>query len=806
MLKKNNELNQTLVIMGDFNYPTIKWPLTSNEAVSEYQPPVAREFLQVFKNTCLSQLVTDKTRFRDGQQPATLDLIITNEDTAFSKPTALSPIGSSDHIVLTTNLQLELTKQLTPSPRKKNYWRANFDAIKNELQQLFNTEEPSDNIDIDRHWQVLNTRIVSILNTNSPYRHIPTNRTKPWINKKILQLIRKKKRLWMKYKITKNHYGTYKDLRNHITNEIKFRRQKYEHNISKTKGKQLHSYIRKQISTAVSIPTSLLKDNGLATSNPREIAEIFADSFLSFYTAEPEDPLPRINSTPSEVYIEDVTFHATDITTLLRNLDPNSAAGPDGIPPILLKECANEITPTLTKIFRHSLDTGTIPTVCEKANITPIFKKGNKQDPNNYRPISITSVVCKILERLVANQILSFSLTTGCIPPQQHGFIPGRSITTNLLTCLRDWTYALDKGTPIDVIYLDFSKAFDKVPTRRLCYKLYHMGIRGKLLRWIEAFLTNRNYRVKIGDKLSTSRNIVSGVPQGSVLGPILFALYTSDLPQGMKTNFIMYADDTKFYSNPLTSKTELQRDLDAVSLWSAMWLIPLNDKKCTVMHIGRNNPRYQYDIGNTTLTSSAVIKDLGILITEDLKWETHIAYIAKKANRAIYRIRKAFVTLTSQAFSQLYKTYILPIVEFGTVIWNPYYVKDIDLIEGIQRRATRIPLDLAGLPYEQRLTKLGLTSLEKRRQRTDMVETFKLLNGWYNADVNGMFQRPLNPHLRGHSMKLAGSRSNINQYKNFLPNRVVDTWNTLPELVVSATSISSFKSRYDRLLTTPKN
>ena len=324
-------------------------------------------------------------------------------------------------------------------------------------------------------------------------------------------------------------------------------------------------------------------------------------------------------------------------------MNPNSSAGPDGIPPLVLKECAGELAPTLHKIFRESIDTGKLPLDWKTAEIIPIFKKGSKVYPSNYRPISLTSSTCKVLERIIANELLNFALRTGSIPAQQHGFIPGRSIMTNLLSSLLDWITEQDKGNPTDIIYLDFSKAFDKVPHRRLLGKLAHLGIKGKLLRWVKSFLESRQFWVRNGDSKSQKRVITSGVPQGSVLGPILFILYTSDLPLGRHSEIKMYADDTKLYANPLVNYQHLQEDLDKIHNWSKNWMLPLNEAKCIVMHIGKSNPKRSYHIGGENITEAIAMKDLGIMISNDLKWANHVNYISTKANKAIYTLRKAF-------------------------------------------------------------------------------------------------------------------------------------------------------------------
>lgn len=194
------------------------------------------------------------------------------------------------------------------------------------------------------------------------------------------------------------------------------------------------------------------------------------------------------------------------------------------------------------------------------------------------------------------DNLLEYSLERGIIPDQQHGFIPGRSVTSNLLPCLDDWTRALDEGRPTDVVYLDFSKAFDKVSHRRLFHKLHYLGVGGRLLDWIAAYLRNPTFQVRLGETLSDPELVTSGVPQGSVLGPLLFVLYTYDLHQYTKCAHQSFADDNKVYADPNTHSHQLQLDLNSIHTWTENWLLPLNPLKCTVLHIGgARNPQHVY-------------------------------------------------------------------------------------------------------------------------------------------------------------------------------------------------------------------
>lgn len=236
---------------------------------------------------------------------------------------------------------------------------------------------------------------------------------------------------------------------------------------------------------------------------------------------------------------------------------------------------------------------------------------------------------------------------------------------------------------------------------------------------------------------------------------------------------------------------------------WTNDWLITLNEKKCTVLHIGRKNPKYNYFINGSSLEKVDRQRDLGVIVTTNLKWDVHIVEIVKRANSIMYIIRKAFIYINKELFLKLYKTYLRPLLEYAFQVWSPYFKKDIHLIERVQRRATKMVPSLKLLTYEERLKELGLTTLQSRRERGDLIETYKILNNHYSVpDLSEtLYTMNNNARLRGHSLKLQHGPSTSKPREHILPNRVVHTWNRLPDSVISAPSVNSFKNRLDKYL-----
>ena len=279
-------------------------------------------------------------------------------------------------------------------------------------------------------------------------------------------------------------------------------------------------------------------------------------------------------------------IHITKETVLkkLKNLDPTKSPGPDGVHARLLKELSEELAEPLAIIFTKQLEEGSLPKVWKDANVTPIYKKkGDKSNPGNYRPISLTSIVCKVMESIIRDDVMKHLNDNELLSCNQHGFVPKRSCVTNLLDIMDKWTDTLDTGAPVDAVYLDFAKAFDSVPQKRLIKKVRSYGITGKVGEWIADFLTDRRQRVAVQGSHSGWSKVKSGVPQGSVLGPILFVIYINDLPEGIRSWCSMYADDTKLSTPADTAekRTRLQEDLDRAVQWADRWLLRFHTGKC---------------------------------------------------------------------------------------------------------------------------------------------------------------------------------------------------------------------------------
>jgi hypothetical protein len=308
---------------------------------------------------------------------------------------------------------------------------------------------------------------------------------------------------------------------------------------------------------------------------------------------------------------------------------------------------------------------------------------------------------------------------------------------TNLLEFLEDVTLNIDEGRPVDVIYLDFSKAFDKVPYQRLFRKLYSHGIGGKITQWIQNWLTGRRQKVGVNKTYSDWENVISGVPQGSVLGPLLFLIYINDLDEGIDSKLVKFADDTKLGRGVATEQEieMLRQDLQRIYQWSVDWQMLFNTDKCTVLHMGKNNKEAEYKLGTNKIKLSMQEKDLGIIVDKSGKSTEQCILAVKKANCVLGMIKRNIKFKSKKVIVKLYKSLVRPRLEYCVQAWSPHLRKDIDRIERVQRRATKMIEGLGDVSYEGRLQQTELLSLEKRRVRGDLIQVFKIMKGFCKID-----------------------------------------------------------------------
>ena len=579
----------------------------------------------------------------------------------------------------------------------------------------------------------------------------------------------------------------------------------------KTCPKSFYAYINSAKKSRSKIGP--LKKNGVVVTDPKEQAEILNGQYASVFTNDINDIEEATEY--SQTRLEDVEFTEEKICNAIDRLNDQSASGPDGIPARVIKEMKDEITKPLLLLFRKSMDDGEIPDEWRDAEVTPIFKKGTKADPANYRPVSLTVIIGKLMERIVKDEITRHVETNGLISDAQHGFRSGRSPQTNLIEFMNVTTKWLDEGKAFDIIYLDFSKAFDVVCHRRLTEKLKRVGIDGKLLKWLSNWLSGRRQRVKVEDKFSDWVDVLSSVVQGSVLGGTLFDIFIDDIRQVvMDALILLFADDTKAALKIESEEdgVKMQKIIDNLADWAEKWGMSFNVAKCKIVHAGRNNPKIDYFMKGEKIVEANEEKDLGVWVEASMKPGKQCATAAKSANFALSQIQRAFHFRKKSCLVPLYKTFVRPKLEFASSAWSPWLEQDKKQLEKVQERLIRLLSDVKGDTYEKKLKDAGLTTLEKRRERGDALETFKTINGFNHVDKDKWFQfereeaRPTRSNTtvtsEGERRRLnviRGESARLEVRKNFYNVRAGKRWNDIPDNVKEQKSVNAFKNAYDK-------
>ena len=440
--------------------------------------------------------------------------------------------------------------------------------------------------------------------------------------------------------------------------------------------------------------------------------------------------------------LQNIIFGPADIEKACSELKSTAAAGPDGVPAVLLKTCRKQLSTPIYHIWRASLDSGCIPPELLLMLICPIHKGGSRSVPKNYRPVALTSHLIKVFERVVRQSLVTHIERLGLLPDGQHGSRARRSTLTQLLSHWDNIMEGLEQGAGVDCVYLDFAKAFDKVETGVLLHKLKHGKVKGKLGCWLAAFLdsNNRQQAVAVEGRISSLSPVISGVPQGTVLGPVLFLLHISDIARGVsaKTTTSSYVDDTRV--NRCISDSDidcqaLQEDLTSIYSWAKDVNKKINADKfeCLRFWPGKTaKPEGQYmSPDNTPIEEKSHLRDLGVEISSDLTFQTHIENTLTAANRLVGWSLRTFRRRSSMVMMTIWKSLIQCKLDYCSQLWSPVDQASISRLESVCRHFTAQIAGLGDLDYWERLTALRMYSQERRRERYRIIFIWKVLQGY---------------------------------------------------------------------------
>ena len=737
-----------------------------------------------------------------------LDLVLTNEPDCIRNIDHLAPFGKSDHEVLEFSA-LHSHEKTSYTPERHNFRKMDVGSFIDHMNTVdwkvqIESNESSEN------FEILVNKVKPALELSTPKYTISERKKSPWSTKKVEKLSKKKRIAWDRYKkngmITNSvEHEAYKKALNNFNVAKDQAVHDYEMKIVKKKNrnpKKYYAYLSKK-SKYKDTTISLQDKQGKTHSIVDDCTKVLNNSFGGVFTKGSSGTPPVIRTPRTHASMPLVKFTTEKVLKKLESLNINKAAGPDEIPAILLKKAASFFAPVLAQLFEKSYKNGDVPLGMKKANITPIHKGGSKKDPNNYRPVSITSVISKVYESIIYEEMYKHIRDNQIISPHQHGFQKAKSTTTNLLEFWDEITKIADKAHSLSIIYTDLRKAFDTVPHDLLLAKLEHCGIRDCNLNWVKSFLQDRKQRVVINGCSSPYINVDSGVPQGGILSGLFFIIYINDLLAEIKhCRVSLYADDAKFYA-PVTSDLDIaniQADIDAFQNWCLRWRLNLNPTKCFSLQYNPRNSKQsykpRYSIGKTPIEQRQKASDLGLIISEDLKFHHHVDHICKKAKSEISRIRRSFVSRSPNFLQNVYKMYVRPTLEYVVQVWNPEYILDKNRIEKIQNRLTKLLHHGKFMTPSERNQTLSLTSHETRRLRGDLIQMYK-----FSQDNSLKRKQETRTRTNSKAVVVEGSNTNIRAHSFYC--RISRAWNNLPEEVVSAPTLNVFKSRIDQYLET---
>ena len=798
----NKNKKSQVWIAGDFNLPDINWKdlIVSK---NQYNSQMNQIFLDTFLDLGLEQVVESATRNNN-----ILDIFLTNQPNLITS--CSNSYSLSDHEVV------EITSRIKPSRKKQvkrkiHLWnKANLNNIKNDASKFSSAflEKHNTSENPNHLWKCIKDSLNNIINEHVPTKTTSTKLNQPWLNTEVKRLIRQKNKLYKKQKSTNCNKikNKYQEIKRKTQKECRKAHENYLNDIfneDEVNKKKLWSYIKGKAQGIGNTISDLKNDQGRLIQDNKEKADILNNQFFSVFSEPTGTFQGTLNPKTKTPTMSKININNKGVLTLLNKLKENKATGADSIPSRILKICSNELAPVLTVLFQASLDQGKIPDDWKSANIVPIYKKGDKTQAENYRPVSLTSITCKLLEHIIHSSIMdhfdSFNVLTDC----QHGFRKSRSCESQLVTTIKDFTDCFENNEQIDAILLDFSKAFDKVHHENLLLKLDHYGIRDNLKDWIRDFLNNRTQKVVLEGKESSPKPVLSGVPQGTVMGPLLFLVYINDMAERLShnTKLRLFADDSLLYRtiSTIQDAVTLQKDLDSLTEWEKDWKMSFHPKKCQVISFSSKADlkfKHDYNIHNTNLERTDNAKYLGVSIDNKLNWKKHINDINKSANSVLFFLKRHLKSCSPKIKEQCYFTYVRPKLEYASSVWDPHLKEEINKIEKIQRRAARFVLN----NYDPRasctemLKELKWTPLDERRAKTKITLIYKARNKLVHIPLDHL--KPNTSRTRaasnGNSYVIPRSESNVHLH-SFFPSSI-RLCNAIPSSVKDCMSIDTFK------------
>ena len=788
-----------IIVVGDFNKNVL------NDKTAKFIESICSQFN-------FQQCVNEPTHFTETSS-SLLDLILVRNPEQLVYCNVGEPIfAQNTRYHCPTYGYLTFSKHKHHSFKRRVWYfnRGDYEKLR-EMTADTNWENLKQT-DIDEYANNITSRILSLAEECIPSRLVTIRPTDPtWLTSNLKAKIRKRKRLYRKARFSNNPdtWLRFRTLRNEIITLIRSSKSKQLDQLAnKLKSNSYNSQNWWSIMKTFispnkrnSIPPLLYHDRIMLNDVDK------ANSLNNFFAEQAnllnnEKDVPNIDTHATSNPLTDIHFTPEEVSSVLSCLSLGKASGPDDINNRILRELHHELSHPLCSLFNYSIQCGKVPSIWKQANVTPIFKKGDSSDVSNYRPISLLSCLSKVFERLVFKYLFNHFRDNSILSPFQSGFIPKDSTTNQLVYLYDTFCEALDRGKEVRVVFFDISKAFDKVWHKGLIAKLASSGVQGSLLKWFDHYLSDRKQRVVLPGCHSEWKPVLSGVPQGSILGPILFLLYINDIVTEVTANIRLFADDTTLFltvDNPNDAAVQLNRDIDAISLWADKWLVNFNPSKTKTMLISRKQKQTTHppiSMKNQSITNVSTHKHLGLILSSDCTWHTQIDSITKKAWIRINIMRRFKYCLDRKSLEIMYKSFIRPLLEYGDVVWSNITNNEKHEIEKIQLEAARITLGATKLISLHHIYKeTGWEPLTTRRTNHCMTQFYKMYHKTCPAYLSSLI-----PTRTDHAYNLRNAndikpvRCKSKLYSDsFLP-ATIRNWNNTDLSIRNSPSLGIFK------------
>lgn len=790
-------------VLGDMNDRCVDW--NDDRPVSE----LGSQLKDLVLMNNLFQIIETPTHFTD-RSAYLLDILITDSPGLVVESGTLSNISNLHHLPIFGEVLLHAPGR---RPFYRHIWHYNngdWDGLNTTLAcKTWDFSESA----VNENVKLFTTSILEICKDYIPNKTVRIcPRDKPWMTSRVKYLIKQRNKWIGRYNRSKSALHKYQrdQYRKIVRAEIAQAKNTYyqkqadsldQHNLT---PKKYWSIVRSLCGDKVKGPLPTIIEEGVSFSSDLEKARLLSNYFAGqshLPSLPPGFSLPEFDYL-TDSRLNDVIFSRVQVKKVLESLDPNKATGPDKISNRILKYTAASLADPLTNIFNISMRNQTFPEAWKLAHLCPVPKVANSNNKGNFRPISLLSAISKVMERLVFLVMYEYFMENDLLIAENSGFKKGDSTINQLVHIVHNIYKGLDNRNDVCMVFLDISKAFDKVFHEGLLFKLRQLGIEGNLFNWIESYLLNRQQRVIINGQSSDIKTINAGVPQGSILGPLLFLVFINDITRNIHSKIYLYADDTSLFRE-ITSQADLgilNSDLSKLWSWSKQWRVQFNANKTKYLYFTlkrRASVLPNLYLGECVIDRAESHVHLGLALDSRLEWKDHVSRIQNRVSKTVISLKRIRWIVPRSTLEKLYKSLVRPVIDYGDVIYG-------NLSEGLSKRLERVQRE-AGIVctgafrltnHQKLLHELGWEPLSLRREQHQLTMFYKMKSGVMPEYLSNLVPRDLGsrrPGLRN-SSNLIVPFARTARFKNFFTVRVVSLWNNLPDAAKNQRTCDSFK------------